>query len=65
VVYLYMDSAQAAFGPAWRRLARRFRRRRPAEAYGAEPMTGAEPAAEQVRVLAGGAPVRERVQAPE
>ena len=65
VVYLYMDSLQAAFGPAWQRVRQRLWRRRPAGAYEPVPMAGAEPVAERVRVLAGGAPVPEQVRTHE
>jgi HAE1 family hydrophobic/amphiphilic exporter-1 len=48
VVYLYMDSAQAAFGPAWRRLARRLRGRHPGRDYEPEQGEGAARAAGRV-----------------
>ncbi len=43
VVYLYMDSLQESFGPAWQRVKRRLRRRRPVVTYEPEPIRGAEP----------------------
>ncbi|HYB74380.1 MAG TPA: efflux RND transporter permease subunit, partial [Candidatus Sulfotelmatobacter sp.] len=64
VVYLYMDGVQAAFGPAWRRLVQRLRRR-PAGAYGPAPGEGTAPEPERVRVPAGGAPVSPRDRVPE
>jgi HAE1 family hydrophobic/amphiphilic exporter-1 len=50
VVYLYMDSLQESFGPAWQRVKRGLRHRRPAVTYEPEHIRGVEPVVERVRV---------------
>jgi hydrophobic/amphiphilic exporter-1 (mainly G- bacteria), HAE1 family len=50
VVYLYMDSLQGVFGPAWREVKRRLRRRQPSGAFEPEKLGDVEPAVERVSV---------------